>query len=94
MAFTHKVDPQLELNLIKQEKYVESRDYQVIIAARQGKDVDKVYSGHKKWYAAAMVELHAIEAEIQKDPEAWARVLFRRNAERPTTDAGVEDDEE
>ena len=85
MAFERRVDPQLELNLIAQEKYVASRDYQIIIAYRLGVDVEEIpeYQGHKAWYAAAMAELHAIEDEIRQDSVAWQRVLVRRNGGRP-----------
>jgi len=84
MSFTFKQDNVLVLQLERQEKYLASRDYQVVKAYRQNVTVDSLYHGHTEWYNGELEKLHALENEIQeKYPEDWEKVLFRRNAEKP-----------
>jgi len=84
MSYTFHEDSMLLIQLEKQEKYLASRDYQVIKASRQKVSVETLYKGHTAWYESELAKLHALEDEIKENyPDDWEKVLFRRNAEMP-----------
>jgi len=80
----HRKDSLLAKRLEEQEIYVASRDYQVVKAYREGKKVDTMYPGHTAWYKEQMEILHDLEEHLKRvNPEAWQKVLTRRNAGKP-----------
>ena len=84
MAMSHRRDSLLEKRVEEQEKYIGTRDYQVIKASRLGKSVDQVYPGHTSWYSKEMEKLQDLEEQLKKSsPEAWERILYRRNHGKP-----------
>lgn len=84
MSIEFREDSLLEKRILEQEIYVASRDYQVTKAARLKKEVDILYPGHTTWYNEEIGILRALENQLEEtNPEAWQRVLLRRNAGRP-----------
>jgi len=64
---SHRPDSIILAKINKIKREIADDDYQVIKAARDGVDVEKLYPGHRAKYAERIKELHDLETEFSEE---------------------------